>query len=125
MGDEQTTYLVDIRFGCRSNLLGASELQYDQVLATSSTQADVYHAAVKPVVTEVLNGYNGTILAYGQTGAGKTYTLSSVQPNCIGMMPRAASEIFEYVRSDPVHSYTVIFSYIQIYMEQVLVSNPA
>lgn len=33
---------------------------------------------------DVLNGYNGTIMAYGQTGAGKTYTLSCTQKDQLG-----------------------------------------
>ena len=36
-----------------------------QILAEDSVQADVYQAAVQPVVEDVMNGYNGTIMAYG------------------------------------------------------------
>ncbi len=93
-----------------------------QVLTETATQADVYHAAVQPIVEDVLNGYNGTIMAYGQTGAGKTYTLSSRDPNAIGMMPRAAAAIFSAIEHDQSHSYTVMMSYIQLYMELVQVS---
>lgn len=39
-----------------------------QVLGPSCSQADVYTSAVSDVVADVLRGYNGTILAYGQTG---------------------------------------------------------
>lgn len=83
----------------------------------------MYHAAVQPIVEDVLNGYNGTIMAYGQTGAGKTYTLSSRDPDAIGMMPRAAAAIFSAIEHDQSHSYTVMMSYIQLYMEllQVIV----
>ena len=70
---------------------------------------------------DVLNGYNGTIMAYGQTGAGKTYTLSSIQPEAIGMIPRAAAEIFAYISTDVLNEYTVFMSYIQIYMEMIQV----
>lgn len=88
-----------------------------QVLTEAASQADVYHAAVQPIVEDVLNGYNGTIMAYGQTGAGKTYTLSSRDPDAIGMMPRAAAAIFSAIEHDQGHSYTVMMSYIQLYME--------
>lgn len=77
----------------------------------------MFQAAVQPIVGDVLNGYNGTIMAYGQTGAGKTYTLSSVAPDQIGMMPRAAATVFSEIAHDNSHSYTVTMSYIQIYME--------
>ncbi len=92
-----------------------------QILPEDSVQSDVYQAAVQPVVEDVLNGYNGTIMAYGQTGAGKTYTLSSIQPEAIGMIPRAAAEIFAHISTDVVNEYTVFMSYIQIYMEMIQV----
>jgi hypothetical protein len=41
------------------------------VLPETASQVDVYTAAVEPIVEDVLNGYNGTIMAYGQTGAGR------------------------------------------------------
>jgi Cdc6-like AAA superfamily ATPase len=41
----------------------------------SSTQDDIYEETVRSLVTSVLDGFNGTIFAYGQTGTGKTYTM--------------------------------------------------
>ena len=59
-----------------------------------------------------------------QTGAGKTYTLSSVSSaGNIGMMPRAASNIFNEIAADPAHTYNVVMSYVQIYMELIQVSR--
>lgn len=40
-----------------------------------SQQRDLYDQAVVPIVNEVLEGFNCTIFAYGQTGTGKTYTM--------------------------------------------------
>ncbi|CAL8470663.1 g10205 [Coccomyxa elongata] len=94
-----------------------SGFEFDKVLREDASQADVFHAAVQPIVDDVMNGYNGTIMAYGQTGAGKTYTLSSVAPDNIGMMPRAAAAIFSEIEHDSSNVYTVVMSYIQIYME--------
>jgi hypothetical protein len=51
------------------------EFAFDTVLDRHATQADTYEAVGRPVVDDVLDGYNGTILAYGQTGTGKTYTV--------------------------------------------------
>ena len=99
-------------------------IQCLQILPEDSVQADVYQAAVQPVVEDVLNGYNGTIMAYGQTGAGKTYTLSSIQPDAIGMIPRAAAEVFAHIAKDVINEYTVFMSYIQIYMEMIQVDSP-
>lgn len=46
-----------------------------QVFGPKSQQKDVFNHAVVPLVNEVLDGYNCTIFAYGQTGTGKTYTM--------------------------------------------------
>lgn len=52
------------------------------LLPASSTQEDVYKAAGEDMVQLLLEGYNGTVFAYGQTGAGKTYTMVRVACNC-------------------------------------------
>ena len=49
----------------------------------------------------LLCSYNGTLMAYGQTGAGKTYSLSSIAADAIGMIPRAAAEIFSHIEQVP------------------------
>ena len=63
----------------------------------------------------------GQPLVRCRTGAGKTYSLSSIQPNNIGMMPRAASELFTHIGRDAGHMYIVTMSYVQIYMEMLQV----
>jgi len=47
-----------------------------QVFDPDSGQAKLYRMAIKPIVKEVLEGFNCTIFAYGQTGTGKTYTIN-------------------------------------------------
>ena len=42
----------------------------------NSTQKQVYDEAAKPIIESVLDGFNGTIFAYGQTSSGKTHTMS-------------------------------------------------
>lgn len=51
----------------------------------------------------MLEGYNGTIFAYGQTGTGKTFTISGVpkDPNLKGIMPRTFETIFNSIGGDP------------------------
>ena len=60
-------------------------------------------------------------MAYGQTGAGKTYSLSSIAADAIGMIPRAAAEVFAHIEGDPGHQYSVVMSYVQLYMELIQV----
>ncbi|XP_071732972.1 kinesin-like protein KIN-UC isoform X3 [Rutidosis leptorrhynchoides] len=79
----------------------------------------VYEAVAKPVVEGVLNGYNGTIMAYGQTGTGKTYTLGKLGKDDTserGIMVRALEDI---IAAASLASDSVEISYLQIYMESV------
>lgn len=79
----------------------------------------MYDTAVRPVVESALRGFNGTVLCYGQTGAGKTYTLGSLDSEAIGMIPRALGEIFSSAAADSSHSYSLHLSYLQIYNESI------
>merc|ERR550537_1278237 len=65
---------------------------FDGVLGSFSTQEDVYNASVRPLIEQVLNGFDATAFAYGQTGTGKTYTMegSTTSEAGRGLMPRAA-----------------------------------
>jgi hypothetical protein len=47
---------------------------FDNVFTAFSTQEEVFEATVKPVITEVMRGFESTVFAYGQTGTGKTHT---------------------------------------------------
>lgn len=53
---------------------------FDSAFDSNSKQIDVYNITARPIVDSVLEGYNGTIFAYGQTGTGK------VVPNCESMI---------------------------------------
>ena len=52
--------------------------RFNHVFDENSTQQDVYDVAAKPILDQVLKGYNGTIFAYGQTASGKTYTMQGI-----------------------------------------------
>ena len=71
----------------------------------------------------VMEGFNGTVFAYGQTSSGKTHTM--LGPNMAdeserGMIPRMVSHIFEEIMNAPPEmEYQVKVSMIEIYMERV------
>lgn len=69
---------------------------FDHVFNTQSAQADVYNAVARPIVQNVLEGYNGTIFAYGQTGTGKTFTMEGLNdvPELKGIIPNSFAQIF-------------------------------
>lgn len=79
--------------------------KFDYCYDEDSTQAYVYENTAKPAVISTLEGYNATILAYGQTGTGKTYTMEGFQYSGQhperGIVPRAMEEIFRFIENCP------------------------
>jgi len=98
---------------------------FDSVYDDQSTQAEVYESAAQPAVMSILQGYNATILAYGQTGTGKTFTMDGFKFNSQdpqrGIIPRSMEDIFKYIQnvSNSKTTFMVRVSYLQIYNEVV------
>jgi len=94
---------------------------FDAVFPQDSPQQTVYEQAAFQLVESVIEGYNGTIFAYGQTGCGKTHTMMGV-PNSEelkGIIPRAFAHIFGNIESNTSKNFLVRCSYIEIYNEEI------
>lgn len=110
---------------------------YDQVYGPLADQEIVYNRVVLPLFNDFLNGFNVTVLAYGQTGTGKTYTMSgkevgspkgskcekngSIHGNGVinetsGIIPRVLNELFQSLQ-DTDHDYLIKCSFIELYNE--------
>jgi kinesin family protein 5 len=92
---------------------------FDSFFGQATSQERVYEEVAKGIVDRVLNGYNGTIFAYGQTGTGKSHTMMgpSVEGASRGIVPRALEQVFDTAARDGAHDYTVSVSYVQLYCE--------
>ena len=111
----------------------------DNVLHNSS-QEDVYRISAEETVRRALDGFklvahyspvlslllrsavvvcSGTVMAYGQTGAGKTFTMTGHTENyrLRGVIPRAVSQVFQEIRNRPDTAVCVRISYVEIYNE--------
>ena len=94
--------------------------RFDHVLPPKSTQAHAFAATAAPLVEAVLSGINGAIIAYGQTGAGKTYTLCELATGKAGIIPRALATLFDRIeRMGDRYDFTVKLTYLQIYMDTI------
>ena len=93
--------------------------KFDSVLDNAS-QDTMYEVAAEEITASVLDGYNGTVMAYGQTGAGKTFTISGGTANYKerGITPRCISHVFREIANRPEHTFTVKVSYLEIYNER-------
>eukprot|EP00960_Hanusia_phi_P068517 766865-Hanusia_phi.AAC.1 len=95
---------------------------FDHVYSEDSNQADVYNNTARDAVLSSLQGYNASIIAYGQTGTGKTYTMEGEHsPKLRGIIPRATEEIFDFIENavSDRKKFLVRASYLQIYNEVI------
>ena len=98
---------------------------FDHIFDMDSTQEEVYHIAAVPAVKSLVDGYNSTIFAYGQTGTGKTYTMEGFIYDYLspkkGLIPRAIEDIFKYIENNSNSDTTFIIrvTYLQIYNESI------
>ncbi|KAK1384865.1 hypothetical protein POM88_022600 [Heracleum sosnowskyi] len=107
------------RLKLRRNNWDSDTYEFDEVLTEFSSQKRVYEVVAKPVVESVLDGYNGTVMAYGQTGTGKTYTLGRLGDEdtaARGIMVRALEDILSEIFPE---TDSVCVSYLQLYMETI------
>ena len=94
---------------------------FDSVYDYRSEQENIFTETAYPILDFVLQGYNGTIFAYGQTGTGKTFTINGVtkDPKLKGIMPRSFETIFQQIECDSSKEYLVRASYLEIYNEEI------
>ncbi|KAK2634074.1 hypothetical protein Ddye_028866 [Dipteronia dyeriana] len=107
------------RLKLKKNNWCSESYRFDEVFTETASQRRVYEVVAKPVVESVLNGYNGTIMAYGQTGTGKTYTVGRLGKDDAserGIMVRALEDI---IADRSLTSDSVEVSYLQLYMESI------
>ena len=66
----------------RSSHGAARRFAFDDVFEERTTNAELYGAIGQPLLRSALDGYNATLLAYGQTGAGKSFSIIGAGANC-------------------------------------------
>lgn len=73
-----------------------------------------------------MEGYHGTVFAYGMTGTGKTFSMQGTATSP-GVIPLAITDIFSYIRETPHREFLLRVSYLEIYNEKIhdLLSPPA
>jgi hypothetical protein len=104
--------------------------RYTRAFGQDASQEDLFDA-VKPLLSDALNGINCAIFAYGQTSAGKTHTMlgpdggnnmASADPTLLGILPRAVEFIFSELNRLVLEQgvrMQVKVSYMQIYNEVI------
>ncbi|XP_074292768.1 kinesin-like protein KIN-1 [Silene latifolia] len=115
----------DDSFNFKDEKDGDLTFNFDKVFYDDSAQASVYEFLALPIVQDAINAINGTIITYGQTGAGKTYSMEgpgieTTDDMKKGLVPRVIEGIFEMINSSQeATTYSVKLSMVEIYMEKV------
>lgn len=88
------------------SIYSSHSFTFDHVYDQNSRQVEVYNNTARDAVHSTLAGYNATIIAYGQTGTGKTYTMEGqngfTNNEERGIIPRATEDIFN-CKIEPLH----------------------
>ncbi|KAF7596188.1 hypothetical protein BBP40_003087 [Aspergillus hancockii] len=91
---------------------------YDNVFSPHEHNAKVYDSAAKRLVRRVMEGYHGTVFAYGMTGTGKTFSMQGTATSP-GVIPLAITDIFSFIRETPHREFLLRVSYLEIYNEKI------
>lgn len=92
--------------------------EYDNVFGQNDNNSRVYDSCAKRLVRRVMEGYHGTVFAYGMTGTGKTFSMQGTTSSP-GVIPLAITDIFSFIRETPHREFLLRVSYLEIYNERI------
>nr|XP_031360566.1 centromere-associated protein E [Lonchura striata domestica] len=101
-----------------SDVSGTKIFSYDRVFHSSDNTQQLYDGVAVPIIQSAVQGYNGTIFAYGQTASGKTYTMMGNEDS-VGIIPKAIQHVFKIICEIPDREFLLRVSYMEIYNETI------
>ncbi|XP_017839477.1 kinesin-like protein costa isoform X2 [Drosophila busckii] len=101
--------------------VGPHTIPVTHALDSSTTQLQVYQQTVLPLISLFLEGFDASVVSYGQRGTGKTYTLYGKGTDQAeeGIVPRCVREIFAHVKAHPERKHTINVGYVEICNHEV------
>ncbi|RHZ75213.1 hypothetical protein Glove_216g122 [Diversispora epigaea] len=102
---------------------------FDHVFGPEATQKEIFDKTVKGMVDKFTEGYNVTILAYGQTSSGKTHTMGTIycsqspqSPDLKGIIPRSMDALFTKINSEKYKKckFTINVSFVEVHNEDLI-----
>lgn len=92
---------------------------FDKIYNKLSNSQIIYKETCRDITKSLIAGYNGSILLYGQTTSGKTYTMLG-NPENPGILPCVLRDVFGFIKKDSTIIDSKVFcSYIEIYNETI------
>ncbi|KAI9733056.1 MAG: kinesin motor protein cin8 [Cirrosporium novae-zelandiae] len=115
--------LIELSLG--PSALSNKTYTFDKVFSAAADQSIIYEDVMAPILEEMLAGFNCTVFAYGQTGTGKTYTMSGDMTDTLGLLsdnagiiPRVLYSLFRKLDDNKTES-SVKCSFIELYNEEL------
>ncbi|KAH3745326.1 kinesin heavy chain [Pelomyxa schiedti] len=98
-----------------------AEFSFDHVFQVGTTQLEVFDITAKRCLQSAVDGYNSTVFAYGQTGAGKSWTMfgDRSKEDTKGVIPRACDFLFDVLQDNKAIKNSVCCSFLEIYREKI------
>ncbi|KAH9659247.1 kinesin-like protein KIN-7N [Citrus sinensis] len=94
------------------------EQTHDHVFDETCSNARVYELLTKDIIHAAVEGFNGTVFAYGQTSSGKTFTMNGSADNP-GVISLGVKDIFDAIQMMSNREFLVRVSYMEIYNEEI------
>ncbi|CAK67895.1 unnamed protein product (macronuclear) [Paramecium tetraurelia] len=117
--NQKETSLINYNIRDQTMQLGEQKFTFDKILDSNANQQQVYDEIGKPIIDQILQGFNATLLMYGQTSSGKTYTMIGDQQQP-GIIKRTINDLFDAIESSPTESeFRIKISIVEIYKEKV------
>ncbi|BFG00691.1 kinesin-like protein Nod [Drosophila madeirensis] len=110
-----------------SLVVDQNDYHFDHAFRSTVSQLELYGALIMPLVGKVFCGFECTVMAYGQTGTGKSYSMGMTADNQatseehLGVLPRCLCDILDRVaakQENTLERIQVSASYIEIYNEK-------
>ena len=107
----------------KANIFSTHIFDFDRVFLDKTSQQQLFEEFALPAITHFLKGFNSTVIAYGQTGTGKTYTMQGMlmkEPENWGLIQRSINYLLQPGNDQwKVQGWSLKVSYCQIYMENI------
>ena len=114
-----SNYVTRDYFDQKALFCGGKKFAFDHIFQPQCPDLEVFEKVCYSLIENAISGYNSTVFVYGQTGTGKTYTMSGGNGKK-GVMQKTFELLKEKLRdSEDIENSSLKMSYYEIYNEKV------
>ncbi|XP_066588976.1 uncharacterized protein [Prorops nasuta] len=94
----------------------STEFEFDRIYVENSKTSTIFNENIEPIIASGLEGISSTIVTYGHTNSGKSYTMMGRNKN-LGILPLACHSLFNHVNNSQNYTFLIKVSCVQVYNE--------